>query len=142
MEGEIIKRAEVILLIVYCLVLFSPTDSAAWWSLSGSTHKHIAEDSLGLLSQTEYPDLLKYKGNIVSGTCQESHNTSQLQLDNDDASNGGYPQAFWDYAIYVSYKNNDYSNTYLNVGRMCHLIQDMGTPPHVANISHEEGGRS
>jgi hypothetical protein len=135
MEVKIVNRVVVLPFIACFLVLFSSVDSLAWWSLGGSTHARIAEDAMGLLSRSEYPDILKYKEQVSNGSSEESHNSSKNDIDNNNSLDGGYPIAFWNKANDV-YKCNDYSNAYYNIGRICHLIQDMGTPPHAANIFH------
>lgn len=135
----------VFILLLCHFVFVSPL--CAWHSWGSlDTHKKITNDAvlltMGLsacpadLSSLAYPDLCKYLRDLKTGSDEESHNTTDNPLGNDNKLNGGIPQKWWDNALDENYKKSKYAYAYYNIGRVIHLIQDQAVPAHGANIYH------
>jgi len=96
-----------IILFLFLLVLVV-RESCAWHTVAG-VHSEITRQALSLneLNPVAFPDLQRYTMQIKYGANDESHNTSVGSLDNNIESNGGYPLAWWETGIDLSYGNPD-----------------------------------
>jgi len=140
-----IKHIVIFLTISLCNFTFSANNAIAWYSagFGSSTHQSIANDAVQML-KTGYPDIGKFGQQIISGSETESHNTDNLKTDSDNSLDGGFPQGWWESGLdkgipdnaLAYYKAFKFSQAYIYLGRMCHLIQDQAVPTHAANIKH------
>ncbi|MFH1147274.1 MAG: hypothetical protein V1736_06155, partial [Pseudomonadota bacterium] len=116
------------------ILLLLPNASLAWesaWWFVGDSHGPMAKDALSVLDAEQYPDLVRFKSQLIKGARSEKPHGG-------DEYNGGDVEKWWKDAGYVldSYNTFDFSKAYFQIGEICHLTQDQAVPAHVANILH------
>jgi hypothetical protein len=117
----------------------------AWDSVTYGIHEGLTDDAITAVSKKDYPDIWKFKEQVLAGSSIECHNESVIDTSNLDNLNDGYPEAWWnkgidpennpDNAVY-HYKQGNFAKAYTCVGMICHLIEDVAVPAHAANIPH------
>ena len=109
---------------------------AKWWSMMGSAHLAIMQASLNFINKTKFTDIERAKGNLITGTDDESGHPNK-------SANGGPVKEIWfgtttasNGGVLYNYEQFQYAAAYEKLGVICHLTQDQAVPTHAANISH------
>ena len=120
-------------LVAFAVIAFIslPMIAFAWDSIGLPTHRQMTTDAMPLLSADEYPDIEKFRANLIeySGNEYYSHGGNYL-------ANGGDPNNLWDEKVKKQYKIGDYGDAYDYIGCILHLVQDKGVPAHAFDIQH------
>ncbi len=140
--------------LIALFMLVYVTAAFAWWSVptgfSGSTHHKLTDSAEGLLSGSNYPDIIKFGGDVSDWTSGKTDDARAHNLDSEDPAtvlntllDGGPIGTWWDRAQ-REYKNNNYNSgdwsTYYYIALMMHLIEDQAVPAHAYNIKHGTPG--
>lgn len=104
-----------------------------WPSLFGGVHKKIMKSALANLNSKEFTIR---RDSLISGSSSESGHPSM-------SANGGKPGEIWlgtkwdtHGGVLRNWVQFNSSDAYKNIGRICHLTEDMAVPTHAANIPH------
>ena len=139
MTGDMLNKK-----IIFCVLLFliSPRMIFAWDSFAWENHRHITDDAINTLGQSEYPDLFQYKSKwdfwsfsydgLVEGSADES---SHYNPDTGENEWDG-PRNLWIKRGADNYKNSKFTRAYDYFGFNIHLIQDSFSPPHISSCTH------
>jgi hypothetical protein len=144
----------ILAIIIACLLCAIPR-AHAWWSISaygGDTHADITKDVLSNLNKevdpslnlaADYPDLLRFKAKLMTGSNTESHDVpdgvatewwwpEDWQIESWFTAGRVYEQKkkVWKQGALSVYTNYDFNSAYERIGYEIHLVQDQSVPAH------------
>jgi len=105
------------------------------------THSIITENAhlVGNINQTNYPDLIRFKKDILKGDSdeKEAHQGSDKLANNSNNQSGwfGDQTAHWK-KLLEEYNASDFLKSYHRVGVLLHLTADASVPSHVRVCPH------
>ncbi|MEI6645123.1 MAG: hypothetical protein WCP12_03710 [bacterium] len=149
------QRSILILTSVVCFLCTAPRELNAWWSVKfgGDTHSDITKDVLNNEADLSlnYPDLLSFKDELMTGSNTESHNVPDGVATEWWWPNDGQIKSWFEvgrilekhnnevlYGALWAYTNYIFHSSYLNIGRELHLVQDQSVPAHQRYCCHGE----
>lgn len=122
------------LMIVVAYVLLCAGLSTGWIATScGHTHQQLAELAIrpARLPESDFPDLQRFRGQLIDGSSDESGHESPAQ-------NGARDRNLkkdWK-EVKDTYRLEAFVRAYHHLGIMGHLVQDQAVPAHGFDIQH------
>jgi hypothetical protein len=155
-------QRRVLALTVVCFLCAIPREAHAWWTVwryGGDTHADITKDVLNNLNTekdpsldlaADYPDLVRFKASLMTGSNTESHNIpdgvdtewwlpTEKQIESWFTSRKrNEKDKGWEAGALLVYTNYNFNGAYERIGYELHLVQDQSVPAHQKYCCHGE----
>jgi hypothetical protein len=145
-----VNNRYLLIAVIYVAVTSITPNVDAYWPIYDPSflggHRQITRDAIDAINFVEYPDILRFKNQLIAGSGTEAHNPPGVPGDEER----WFPEAgdWWSKmddpepekkCVLEWYAESNFQNAYKTIGYICHNIQDLTVPAHTCVCIHGLG---